>query len=152
MSTINKNLLSDEQIVYRAKKHWIIFLAPFVWLLATLFFLFNPNPLVVKLAVVPAFAAVVLGLNKWLQYITSEFVLTNKRILMREGFFTRHSTELRLGTVSNMNVDQGLLGQLLDFGTVLINPFGGVVDQFTEIARPFEFQKQTQMQLDKIVK
>jgi len=152
MTHIEKNLLSDEQIIYRTKKHWIIFFAPAAWIIAALFFVFNSNPWVVKAALAPALAALVIGIGKWLNYITAEFVITNKRVMMKEGFFTRHSNELRLATVSNMNVNQSLLGQLLDYGTVIISPFGGREDIFTEIAHPFEFQKQTQTQLDKLVK
>ena len=152
MSSIDKNLLSDEQIIYRTKKHWIIFFAPAAWALAAIFFAFNANPWVAKAAIAPALAALILGIGKWLEYITAEFVVTNKRVMMKEGFFTRHSNELRLATVSNMNVDQSLLGQLLDYGTVVISPFGSARDVFTEIAHPFEFQKQTQMRLDQVVK
>lgn len=152
MNRIEKNLLPDEQIIYRTKKHWIIFFAPAAWVVAAIFFSLNGNPWVVKAAFAPLLAALILGSGKWLDYITSDFVLTNKRIMMKEGFFTRHTNELRLSTVSNMNVNQSLIGQFFDYGTVIISPFGGREDIFTEIAHPFEFQKQTQMQLDKIVK
>lgn len=152
MSKIEKNLLPDEQILYRTRKHWIIFFAPAVWALAAVIFVFNSNPWVVMAAIAPAAAAVILGFGKWLDYITSEFVLTNKRVMMREGFFTRHTSELRLATVSNMNVDQSLIGQFFDYGTVITSPFGGKEDVFTEIAHPFEFQRQVQMQLDKVAK
>ncbi len=152
MSSIDKNLLNDEKIIYRTKKHWIIFFAPTAWFIAAVFFLFNSNPWVVKAAAAPALAGLLIGIVKWLEYITAEFVVTNKRILMKEGFFTRHSNELRLATVSNMNVNQSLIGQLLDYGTVVISPFGSGEDVFTEIAHPFEFQKQTQMQLDQVVR
>lgn len=152
MSSIEKILLSDEQILYRTRKHWIIFFAPIAWVVAAVFFVLNPNPWVVKAAFAPALAALILGIGKWLEYITSHFVITNKRILMTEGFFTKHSNELRLATVSNMNVNQSLLGQILNYGTVVLSPFGGKEDIFTEIAKPFEFQKQAQMQLDNLVK
>jgi uncharacterized membrane protein YdbT with pleckstrin-like domain len=152
MTSIDKNLLNDEQIVYRTKKHWIIFFAPGMWVIAAIFFALSGNPWVVKAAIAPALAALVIGIGKWLNYITSDFVVTTKRIMMTEGFFTRHSAELRLATVSNMNVNQSLLGQLLTYGTVVISPFGGREDIFTEIADPFEFQKQAQIELDKIVK
>ncbi|HSW69651.1 MAG TPA: PH domain-containing protein [Gammaproteobacteria bacterium] len=150
--SIEKSLLTDEQIIYRTKKHWIIFFAPTAWVIAAVFLALNPNPWIVKAAIAPALAALVIGVGKWLDYATSDFVLTNKRIMMKEGFFTKHSNELRLSTVSNMNVDQSLLGQILSYGTVVISPFGGREDVFTEISHPFEFQKQTQMQLDKLVK
>ena len=152
MSSIEKNLLPDEQILYRTRKHWIIFFAPTAWVIAAIFFAFNSNPWVVMAAIAPAAAALITGFGKWLEYITSDFVLTNKRVMMKEGFFTRHTNELRLATVSNMNVNQSLLGQLFNYGTVIISPFGGREDIFTEIAHPFEFQKQVQAQLDKVAK
>lgn len=152
MNSIEQSLLADEQIIYRTKKHWIIFCNPVVWAIVAVIFAFNSNPWVAIAAIAPAAAALILGIGKWLDYITSQFVLTNKRVMMREGFFTRHSTELRLATVSNMNVNQSLVGQLFNYGTVITSPFGGKEDVFTEIAGPFEFQKQVQMQLDKVAK
>ncbi len=149
---MDKNLLPDEQIIYRTKKHWIIFFNPVIWAIATVFLLFNSNPLIVKMAIAPAFLTLITGINQWLDYITSKFVVTNKRVMMKEGFFTRHANELRLATVSNMTVNQSLLGQMLDYGIVVINPFGGGSDIFRDIAHPFEFQKQAQAQLDRLVK
>ncbi len=150
MSLIDKTLLPDEQIFYRTKKHFIIFFAPLIWIIAAIFFLLNPNPWIVKAAIAPGAVALLTAMNKWLDYITSEYVVTNKRILMKEGFFFRHSNELRLATISNMTVNQSLLGQWLDYGMVIINPFGGNNDVFPYIAHPLEFQKQAQAQLDKI--
>ncbi|EKD53945.1 MAG: putative membrane-associated protein [uncultured bacterium] len=152
MGLIDRNLLPDEQILYRTKKHIIIFLTPLIWIIATLFFLLNPNPMVVKVAIAPAIAALITGVNQWLDYMTSDFAVTNKRILMKEGFFFRHTNDLRLATVSNITVNQSLLGQMLDYGTVVINPFGGENDIFTAIAHPLTFQKESQAQLDKMVR
>ena len=87
----------------------------------------------------------------WLEYVTSEFVVTNKRILMREGFFYRHSTELRMNTISQINVEQSLLGQMLDYGIVSLNAFGAF-DSFTLIAHPMKFQKYANEQVDRLSK
>ena len=70
---------------------------------------------------------------------------------MREGFFYRHTNETRLATISQINVNQSLLGQILNFGTVIINAFGAF-DTFTMIAKPFLFQKYVNEQLDKVAK
>lgn len=71
--------------------------------------------------------------------------------MMREGFFFRHMAEIRLNTLSQINVDQSLLGQLLGYGIVSLNAFGAF-DAFTMIARPIEFQKCANEQLDKLVR
>ena len=160
MSSLQRNLLPDEQIVYSTKKHYIIFFTPFVWTVGAiiLFFFnsfsptFNSNFILSRFYLVPTAIAAVTWINQYLYYVTSEFAVTTKRIMMKEGFFTRHANELRLATVSNVTVNQSLLGQFLDYGIVIVNPFGGNNDIFTDIAHPFEFHKQTQAQLDKITR
>lgn len=152
MNYIDKTLLPDEKILFRTKKHFIIFYMPIVWAVMTVAFLLTPNDIIHKLAFLPAVVAIITGFNQWLLYVTSDFAVTNKRIVMREGFFFRHMNEMRLATVSNMTVNQSLLGQLLGYGTVVVSPFGASSDIFTEISRPFDFQKAAQMALDQVGK
>lgn len=152
MGLFEKNLLPDEQIIYSTKKHIIIFFTPLIWAIAAVILLFNTNPIIAKVALLFVAIAAITFINQYLEYITSGFAITNKRVMMKEGFFIRHANDLRLATISNMTVNQSLLGQFLDYGIVIINPFGGNNDTFADIAHPFEFQKQAQAQLDKITK
>lgn len=152
MTQLDNNLLSDEQILYRTKKHWIIFFTPALLTIAAFFFLLNQNEYVYRIAWLPAIAAVITGINQFLLYITSEFAVTNKRIIMREGFFFKHTNETRLTTIANASVYQSLLGQILNYGAIEIQAFGGNTDPFTLIAHPNTFQKQLQNQLDKMTK
>lgn len=148
MSYIDKNLIADEHIVYRTKKSWIIFFLPGLWLLAALICAVNSNQLVVKLSFLPFAAAIFTGLNQWLIYRTSDYAVTNKRIMMKEGFFVRRSNETRLSSISNVSTSQSLLGQFFNYGAVFINVFGGDIDSFTDIDSPSEFKRQVQQQLD----
>lgn len=150
MGFIERNLLPDEQVIYRTKKHYIIFLAPAFWTCVIFIFYFNSNDYVQKAAFIPAIAALFYWAKELLNYYTSDFVVTTKRIIMKEGFFFRHTNETRLTTISNVTINQDLLGQALNYGTVLINSFGGETDPFLQIASPLEFQKYALGQLDKI--
>jgi len=150
MRYINKTLLPDEKIIFRTKKHLIVFYIPALWAIMIIAFLLTPNPLVNKIVFVPIFGAVVTGINQWLDYITADFAVTNKRIILREGFFFRHMNEVQLSKIANIATNQSLLGQLLGYGTVIINPFGGNSDIFSAIDNPLEFQKAAQLQLDNI--
>lgn len=152
MSTLEKDLLPDEQIIYRTKKSYIVFFMPVVWILAAIGLLMTPEPLVHKAAAVPFFIAIITGFNQWLDYLYSDYAVTNKRILMREGFFYRHRNETRIAAIANVSVDQSLLGQLLNYGTVFIHAFGGDKDPFDSMDNPNEFQKQLQIQQDKVAK
>lgn len=152
MSYIDKNLLADEHITYRTKKNYIIFLIPVAWALAAVSCLYQANPYIIKAAILPGIAALLTFLQQGLTYITSEFIVTNKRIILTEGFFIRHTNETRLSTIANIGISQSLLGRLLNYGTMTINTFGSTNDTFTEIDAPYRFQRETQLELDKLTR
>src|SRR3989338_7494108 len=112
MSYLDKNLVPDEKILFRTKKSLIIFLVPILWILITLFFYANSSPMIARIGFIPALATFVVWMNTLLNYFTSEFAVTNKRIVMKEGFFFRHIQEVQLHTISNVSVTQSLLGQV----------------------------------------
>lgn len=148
----DNNLLKEEKILFRTRKHVIIFLMPIFWTLIYLFFWLNPNEYIHMIAFIPAILMFLSWGNEGLNYMTSDFVVTNKRILMKEGFFFRHINETRLSTIANVTVNQSLLGQLLDYGTVWINTFGGESDPFMQISHPNLFKKSLQQQLDSLTR
>ena len=152
MTYIDKNLLRDEQILFRTKKHKIIFFLPFVWTIFSVYSsaYMHANPILVKLEWAPWLIAFIFWSYVGLEYWTSEFAVTSKRVMMREGFFYRHSNETRLNTISQVNVDQSLLGRILNYGTISLNAFGAY-DFFSGIAKPILFQKHVNEQLDRLI-
>jgi uncharacterized membrane protein YdbT with pleckstrin-like domain len=152
MSYIDKNLIANEKIIFRTRKHFIIFLGPIVWAILAIVCLLSGQPIIMKIAIAPGIAALVTGINQLLLYYSSDFVITDRRLFMKEGIFFRHSNETRLTTVANVNIQQNLLGQILNYGTVTINSFGGERDPFSMISRPIEFRKQLETQVDKLVR
>lgn len=169
MSYIDKNLLADERIVYRTRKHFIIFTIPVILTVLTLILFMQIPPMIDKFlggtslqntryfiifaaCIGPAVFAAFYWVKEWLNYVTSDFVVTTKRLIMKEGFFVRKATDARLTTISHVTVDQTLLGQIMDYGTVVVNNFGGSRDVFLLISRPIKFQQQVNMQLDKVSK
>jgi uncharacterized membrane protein YdbT with pleckstrin-like domain len=150
MSYIDKNLLADETVLFRTKKHVIVFLFPFILAIASIviFVYMRNNAILAPLAFVPSLIVFLIWCRVGLDYLTSEYAVTNKRIMMREGFFIRHANEMRLTAISQVNVDQNLFGQLLDYGVVSINAFGAF-DAYPLIAHNFVFQKYVNEQVDK---
>lgn len=147
MSFLDKNLLENEKILYRTKKHWIVFFPPAFWGIVTIITFFLSNPILHKIIFLPALLALVFLVNALLIYYFSEFAITNIRIVMREGLFFRHTNDTRLSAIANVAVVQGVVAQLLDYGTVIINSFGGESDPFTDIDTPVKFKNVLQEQL-----
>lgn len=148
--SLDKELFTNEQMIFKTKKHWIIFLPCSLWIIITLCFIYYPNLSLNKLVILPGIVAILTTLNTLLYYVTSAFAITTKRIRMTEGFFYKHTNEARLSTVANVSVIQSLLGQVLNYGTVSINTFGGRDDAFVQVASPNQFKQAVEQQLDQL--
>lgn len=144
MGYIDTNLLDGEQVIYRAKRHWMVFFRSAVWAFLAFIFIGSGSSgmgaFLVLLSVVDAIAAL-------LEYKTSEFGLTNKRVLIKVGFISRKSLETLLSKVEGIQVDQGLIGRMLNYGTIIITGTGGTQSPFKKISDPFEFRKRVQEQI-----
>ena len=148
MSYIDNNLLPDERSVFRTKKYLILFLVPAIFFLCSIAAsaYMRSNAMLLPLEWAPWVVTLVFWAHAGLQYYFSEYAVTNKRILLREGFVYRHTAELQVATISQVNVEQSLLGQWLNYGSVGINAFGAV-DFYHLVADPYGFQRCVNAQL-----
>lgn len=144
MSYIDKNLLNSEHVVYRAKLHWSEFLGPIIWLVISLLFYSAGNSGVGTLIML---IGLLTGVGAAINFATSEFGITNKRILVKTGFIRRQSFEIMLQKVEGIQVSQGVMGRLLGFGSVTISGTGGSRAPFRRIAAPIEFRKNAQEEI-----
>ena len=144
MSYIDTNLLAGEQVVYRARLHPIIF-APgtAVVLLGILIALAYAQSIGLVVGVI----GVVMGAVALVRYNTSEFAVTNRRVIIKVGALGRRSLELELNRVEGIDVDQSAFGRLFDYGTIGVRGIGGTEESFPAIAAPLEFRKYVQEML-----
>ena len=156
MSYIHKSLLDGEEIVYLTRRHKIIFTYPVIWLLvaAILFgvkwvFVFKPEINFALLIFSGIFlaAAILHALVIWINYLCAEFGITNQRVIVKEGFLKRKTSEIFLKSVESVQVDQSLWGRILNFGTIVVTGTGGVSDPLIMIRNPLDFKKQVQQRL-----
>ena len=140
MGYIESNLLSDEQVVYTARLHWIIFLKPFALVLLGLIFLFI-QPIIGAVVILIGLAAFVPPV---VDYFSSEFGVTNKRVVIKVGFVRRRTLELLLRHVEAISVDQSVTGRILDFGSLTLTGTGGVTELFHKVRSPLEFRRRIQ--------
>ena len=117
-SYVDNTLIRDEQVIYETKYHWKIFFS-----LRGLFTLF----------IVPA-------LERW----SDEFVITNKRIICKTGIISRRTVEMNLNKIESVNVDQGIMGRMLGYGTITLIGTGGTRESFPDIGNAVEFRKRFQ--------
>ena len=148
MGYVERRLTTGEAVLYQARLHWVIFLAPALVALAGAGALMVAQrsadaglARTLELAGFGALAvAAILVAARWTKRATSEFAVTNKRVLIKVGVLSRRSVELMLGKIEAIAVDQDLWGRLLGYGTVQVTGSGGTRGKFEKIAHPLRLR------------
>ena len=146
MSYIDDNLMSGEKVIYRAKLHWVVFLTPIIFAVIALMF-FAGGGETVALGTFLLFIAIIWGIVRFITIKTSEFGITDKRVIIKVGWIRRNSLETLLTKVEGIQVKQGILGKILNYGTIVVTGTGGMANPFHKIEKPLEFRKKAQEQI-----
>ena len=146
MSYIDSNLLAGEHVVYRTRLHWFLFVAPLLFailvMLPLAWFLYQSTwsgyawaPLVLGvLALLPAF----------IRRQSSDFAVTNKRVMMKVGVLSTRSVELLLNKIEAIAVNQTFMGRIFGYGDIVVTGSGGTKEAFSHIQAPLEFRRAVQ--------
>jgi uncharacterized membrane protein YdbT with pleckstrin-like domain len=76
----------------------------------------------------------------WWRRMTTEVAVTNRRVIYKTGFINRHTVEMHMDKIESVDVDQSILGRLLNFGNITINGTGEGQTYIREIDHPLEFR------------
>ena len=150
MRYIEQILQPGERLMHTAKLHGIIFVPGAVLLLVGLFLLGwlagTPSAgSIGKLstealcALLAAIGAVWVG-AAWLKRFSTEIDVTDRRGVYKRGLFRRHTVEMNMDKVESVDVDQTILGRLLDYGDVTVRGTGVSMEQVTTVRSPLAFR------------
>jgi uncharacterized membrane protein YdbT with pleckstrin-like domain len=149
MSYIDSHLLPGETVSYRTRLHWKIFVVPVliaVIMLALSIWALSANRRI--LALPPIAIALVVLFVAWIQRRSSEFAVTNKRVIIKLGVMTTRSMELLLSKIEGITVSQSLAGRMFGFGEIIVTGSGGTQEPFDNIQAPLDFRQAVQAATD----
>jgi len=149
MSYIDQNLMQGETVKYRSHLHKIIFFWPVTWLVVAILIISNGEK-TVSLGLLFMFFAIISGLLTFLNYRTSEFGVTNKKIIVKIGFIRRNAFEMFLDKIESIHINQSIIGRILGFGSVIVSGTGGSKDPFHKINAPLQLRKIIQEEIAKL--
>ena len=118
MGYLDDNLIVGERVTFHTRLHWSVYLTG--WSLLTL------------------------GFVGWLRRRSSEFVVTNHRVMIKVGIFSTRTLELNLSKIESVSVHQSLTDKVQRRGDIEIVGSGGTRERFAGIALPLEFRKAVQ--------
>ena len=142
---VKKNLMPNENLIFQAKPHVAIFFQPVWWFISGGILLFLDFSL---LGPIVLFIGVLQEILMFIYYVSSEYAITNQRVLMKVGIIRRRSLEIFLAKIEGIYVDQSIFGRMFNFGTVVINGVGGGKNLFNYIPEPLKFRNLIQGQVD----
>lgn len=142
MSFIEKNLANNEKIVYKGNLHWWIYMKNILLIVFGVIIINTAkNNLGSGVGGVLVMIALIGLVGAYMRSKSSEFVVTNRRIMLKTGVLRRKLVELQLNRAEGLSVDQGIIGRMFNFGSIIVTS-GGVKEVFSPIAKPYEFKKQ----------
>ena len=125
-SYVDSVLISGESVLHRGR----VSLWPHAW------------KIVLGIVLLPVLGlGLVLLAWVWIIYSTTEIAITNKRIIAKFGFISRSTIEINLPKVESVQVDQSVMGRMLDYGTIIVAGAGTPNLSIPGAADPLEFRK-----------
>ena len=146
---IDEILQPGEKVLYSTNAHWMFYLPAIgawivVAILLALSFVATAIPALMLVcwasAAVVAIAALFWTLKAWFHRWTTETDVTNMRVVHKTGFIKRRTFEMALDKVESVDVNQSILGRLLNYGDVTIMGVGEGRETISTIASPLAFR------------
>lgn len=104
MSYIEESLSAGEEISALFKLHWVARIPMVLWLLLIITFPF--------------------AIYEYLRLRHTEHGVTNKRVIFKTGIISRKSEEMKLASIETVEIDQGIIGRMLGYGSVKVTGRG----------------------------
>jgi uncharacterized membrane protein YdbT with pleckstrin-like domain len=145
---IDDILQPGEKVLYSTNAHWIFYLpAIAAWVLAAVFLVMSyivstdtPRLICWSLAAISAIAALYKMTTAWFHRWTTETDVTNLRVVHKTGFIKRKTFEMSLDKVESVDVNQSILGRILNYGNVTVRGVGEGGKRIETIASPLDFR------------
>jgi uncharacterized membrane protein YdbT with pleckstrin-like domain len=145
---IDDILQPGEKVLYSTNAHWIFYLpAIAAWIVAIFLFLLSRQTVTESLVLLSVSAAAVVAIvalywtaRAWFHRWTTETDVTNLRVVHKTGFIKRRTFEMSLDKVESVDVNQSILGRMLNYGNVTVRGVGEGEETIDTIASPLDFR------------
>lgn len=140
MNYIEKYLMEGEHIVFIPELHIALYWRPLIWAIIGIGMMAIPTEgTMLQIQLLGCFVLIVISIIKCINaYGGKQYILTNKRIIAKQGIIQRHSLELLLRKCEGVEIHQSISGRIFNYGTVLVTT-GEATNCFEYIKDPIRF-------------
>lgn len=97
--------------------------------------------LVFGVLLLPVAVGLILLVLAYIRFKSTEMAVTTKRVIVKHGFIRRNTIEINLNKIESLQVEQGVLGRIFNFGTIVVAGTGASHAPIAGIADPMAFRK-----------
>lgn len=125
-----KLLSEDEVIKFEMRPHWRSLILPILTLVVDVFLLvllYMWAPWEWLRWVIIALALIILVwrvITPFMRWVSTQYVFTDRRVIVREGVIAKHGRDMPLSKVNNVTFDVSMLGRVLNYGELHIQSAG----------------------------
>jgi len=149
MSYIIKNLKTNEKLIFNGYESYkTIFIVPcvsylFIFLAAFFLGVFEIiTTEVLAFLLIIIFISFILGfIAALIRYFTTEYGITDTRVMFKEGVIKRNVEEINLTSIETININQTILGRILNYGSIIISGRGTSKIILKNIDNPIQTRK-----------
>jgi uncharacterized membrane protein YdbT with pleckstrin-like domain len=127
-SYVKKSLAKDETLVANPKESKWFLVMPYVYGLGLAPFTFGASLLIIVIA----------HLMRW----STEYAITDKKVLCKRGIVARKTDELLMKKVEGVDVKQGFWARIFGHGTIVFTGTGSQTVVFKWVPNPVEVKNQ----------
>jgi uncharacterized membrane protein YdbT with pleckstrin-like domain len=85
-----------------------------------------------------------------LRFRLDEIVITDRRVIIKMGIIARQTRELFFSKIESVDLRQGILARILNYGTIIIRGTGGTTQPCKFIRDPLQFRATVQQMQERV--
>src|SRR6516165_4981675 len=145
---IDEILQPGEKVLYSTNAHWMFYLPSIAaWIVSVVLFILARATTIAGVVLLCLTSAAVVALvalywtaRAWFHRWTTETDVTNMRVVHKAGFIKRRTFEMALDKIESVDVNQSIMGRILNYGDVTIMGVGEGRETIRTIAAPLQFR------------
>ena len=138
-------LARGETVVLHKHPHWKVLILPVLWLVliiggGSFGFAYsraqtgNYGIWWIVIGAVGTLGIICLSVAPFIRWRTEHFVITNRHVFFRTGFFRRREHQIPLGRIQNLETSVTFWGRILGFGTLIVESAADQPLSFSNVA------------------
>lgn len=126
---------ADDNVVYVAGLHWILFFWPAMLALLGMFLGIQFASLK-EVSIFMVLFAMAWGVITWMTFHFSSVTINKKHVVLRTGVLVRQTIDMTMSKIETIDIRQSILGSLFQYGTLVITGTGGTRHTISYLDKP----------------